>query len=68
MEKATFSIPTISCNHCIMTIQRELQEIEGIGNIEGNPDKKEITIEWEIPATVDKIKETLKEINYPAAE
>ena len=68
MEKTTFSIPNISCNHCIMTIQRELGEIEGIGNIEGNSETKEITVEWEIPATVDTIKETLKKINYPAAE
>ena len=68
MEKTTLSIPTISCNHCIMTIQRELQEIEGVGSVEGNSETKEITVDWDIPATVDTIKETLKEINYPAAE
>ena len=68
MEKTTFSIPNISCNHCIMTIQRELGEIEGVGSVEGNPETKEITVDWEIPATDEKIKATLKEINYPAAE
>ena len=68
MEKTTFSIPNISCNHCIMTIQRELGEIEGVGTIEGNSETKEITVEWETPAAVDTIKETLKEINYPAAD
>jgi hypothetical protein len=25
-------------------------------------------LEWDAPATLEKIKETLKEINYPAAE
>jgi len=31
--------------------------------------QKEITIdEWDSPPTLEKIKSTLKEINYPAAE
>jgi hypothetical protein len=35
--------------------------------VEGNPETKSIEVEWEVPITEDKIKETLKEINYPAA-
>ena len=34
--------------------------------MEGDPGKKEITLEWDAPATLEKIKATLKEINYPA--
>lgn len=68
MEKATLSIPDISCAHCIMTIKGELGEIEGVKNVEGNLEKKEITVEWGSPATMERIKSTLKEINYPAAE
>jgi copper chaperone CopZ len=51
-----------------MSIKQELTEMEGVSNIEGDPEKKEITLEWDAPATLEKIKETLKEINYPAAE
>jgi hypothetical protein len=29
---------------------------------------KEITVEWDTPATVETIKDTLKEINYPAGD
>jgi hypothetical protein len=36
--------------------------------VEGDPASKSVTLEWDAPATLDKIKETLKEINYPAAE
>jgi len=68
MEKATLSIPKISCGHCVMTIKRELGELEGIVNVEGDAETKEITVEWDSPATMERIKTALKEINYPAAE
>ena len=67
MEKKTFSIPNISCGHCVMAIKNELGELDGIKMVEGNPEAKSIDVEWEAPITEDKIKETLKEINYPAA-
>ena len=68
MEKKTFSVPNISCGHCVMAIKNELSEVQGVSRIEGNPGKKEITVEWDAPATLDKIKATLREINYPAAD
>ena len=66
MEKQTFSIPKISCGHCVMSIQNELSELAGVSTVNGDPGTKTVTIEWDSPATVDKIKDTLKEINYPA--
>ena len=68
MEKATLSVPNISCGHCVMAIKQELGEVEGISKVEGDSDTKKITVEWNTPATMEKIKSTLKEINYPAAE
>jgi len=68
METKTFSIPNITCGHCVMNIKRELGEMEGVAKVEGDPERKEITAEWDAPATLEKIKTTLKEINYPAAE
>ena len=67
MEKKTFSVPNISCGHCVMAIKNELNELEGVTSVEGNPEAKSIDVEWEAPITEDKIIETLKEINYPAA-
>jgi len=51
-----------------MTIQRELGEIDGVSKVEGDPMGKEITVRWDVPATLEKIRSTLKEINYPAVE
>ena len=66
MESNTLSIPNISCGHCVMAIKNELSEIEGVVRVEGDPEKKEITVQWDAPANLEKLKETLKEINYPA--
>ena len=68
MEKKSLLVPNISCHHCVMTIKNELEDIEGVSNVEENPGTKLITVEWDSPATLDKIKSILKEINYPAAE
>ena len=67
MAKNTFSIPNISCGHCVNAIKDELSEMQGVKSVEGSPEAKTVDVEWEAPASVDKIKETLKEINYPAA-
>lgn len=67
MEKQTFSIPNISCGHCVMSIKNELSELEGVKTVEGDPAEKNIVVEWETPATLDQIKTVLADINYPAA-
>jgi copper chaperone len=68
MERKTLSVPTITCGHCVMTIKRELGEMRGVSRVEGDPGAKSITVEWGAPATLEAIKATLREINYPAAE
>jgi len=52
METKTLSILNISCGHCVMTIKRELEELEGVSQVEGNPEKKEITVSWDAPASL----------------
>ena len=68
MESKTITVPNISCGHCVMTIQNELSELQGVSKVEGDPNTKEITVNWDAPATLEKIKSHLQEINYPAAE
>ncbi len=67
MEKQTITIPNISCGHCVAAKKNELDDIDGIKKVEGDPSAKSITVEWENPVTVSKIRDTLQEINYPAA-
>jgi copper chaperone len=68
METTKLSVPNISCGHCVMSIKKELSEMEGVAKVEGDPASKSVTLEWDAPATLEGIKETLKEINYPVAE
>ena len=66
MEMQTFVVPNISCGHCVMSIKNELNEIDGVKSVEGDPDTKSIKVEWESPTSLDTIKQKLQEINYPA--
>jgi len=66
MEKQTFTVKNITCGHCVMSIKNELSELDGVKNVEGDPSEKSITVEWDSPINEEKIRETLKEINYPA--
>jgi copper ion binding protein len=68
MATEKLSVPNISCGHCVMTIQRELGELEGVSKVDGDPTSKEITVNFDAPATVEKIKSTLQEINYPTTD
>jgi copper chaperone CopZ len=68
METKKITVPNISCGHCVMTIKNELSELQGVSKVEGDPNTKEITVDWDTPATLEKIKSHLQEINYPAAD
>jgi copper chaperone len=66
MTTVTYSIPNISCGHCVHTIKMEVSDLTGVQSVEANPDTKTATITFDSPATEDKIKALLAEINYPA--
>ena len=68
MASKTFRVPNISCHHCVMTIKRELGELDGVTSVTGDVETKTVTVEWEPPATWDGIKSLLAEINYAAEE
>jgi copper ion binding protein len=67
MEKKTFSIPNISCGHCVNAIKTELTALEGVSKVDGDIEGKRVAVEWDAPASEDSIKNKLAEINYPAA-
>lgn len=50
-----------------MSIKNELDEMDGVTAVAGDPATKSITVEFEAPATLEAIRELLVEINYPAS-
>jgi copper chaperone len=68
MPEKTFTVPNISCGHCIMTIKNEVGELTGVSRVEADEQTKVVTVTWDDPATWTQIADLLEEINFPAAE
>jgi len=64
MKTVTYSIPNISCNHCVHTIKSEIGELAGVKSVDASAQTKQATIVFEPPATEEEIISLLKEINY----
>jgi copper chaperone CopZ len=67
MTTKTFVVPNISCGHCTHTIESELAEVAGVQSVKAEEATKKVTVNFDSPATWDKIVATLEEINYPPA-
>ena len=67
MTTETFTIPNISCGHCVAAVKDGLTELEGVQAVNGDPATKAVTVDYAPPASTDQIKAKLAEINYPAA-
>ncbi|MDG2281770.1 MAG: cation transporter [Longimicrobiales bacterium] len=68
MTTKTVDVPGISCGHCVMTIEREVGELDGVDTVKAEQASKRVTISWD-PETTDwvVIEETMNEINFPPA-
>jgi copper chaperone CopZ len=67
MTTITYTIPNISCNHCVHTIKSEISELTGVLTVDASVENKQATITFENPASEEQIKALLAEINYPVA-
>ena len=67
MATVTYSIPNISCSHCVHTIQTELADLPGVKSVQANETTKMVEIVFEAPANEAQIKALLADINYPVA-
>ena len=66
MTTVTYSVPAISCGHCTRTIETEVSELQGVQSVKAEIDSKKVVITFDAPASEEKIKALLAEINYPA--
>ncbi len=67
MTTKTITVPNISCGHCTRTIEMEVADIAGVADVKADQETKQVSIEWENPATWEEIEALLVEINYPPA-
>lgn len=66
MQTSTYSIPNISCMHCVNTIKIAISALDGIEFVDVNMPQKELLVEFEAPASDEIIRQKLKDIGYPA--
>lgn len=67
MTTVKYSIPNISCGHCVHTIQMEISDLEGVQSVKADQSSQVVEITYGDPASEDRIKALLAEINYPVA-
>jgi len=66
MTTVTYTVPAISCGHCIHTIETEVGELQGVQSVKADEATKQVVISFDVPASEENIKSLLAEINYPA--
>ncbi|GAB4399441.1 MAG: heavy-metal-associated domain-containing protein [Anaerolineales bacterium] len=67
MTTVKYSVPAISCGHCVRTIQNEVSELAGVKSVKADSRSKSVEVVFDSPASEDGIKALLAEINYPVA-
>lgn len=67
METKTVHVPNIGCDGCVKTIKNEVSEIPGVVNVDGLVDAKQVTVQWNDPATWQAIEAKMREIDYAPA-
>lgn len=68
MNQVKYEIPTISCGHCVASIQNAVQNLPGVSGVWANQDTKTVEIDFEPPADETAIKAVLESINYPVKD
>jgi copper chaperone len=67
MTTVTYQVPAINCMHCVHTIQTEIADLPGVSSVKADAVSKQVEIVFDAPASEEKIKALLREINYPIA-
>lgn len=63
MKKITLNVEGMSCNHCVMTIEKTLKEIGASGKVDLAGHKVEVSYE-EGAVSLEKIKEAIEDQGY----
>lgn len=69
MSQITLEAPDISCDHCIMSIEKAVSKLPGVRFVSGNPDEKRVVIEFD-PHLADlaTIESAMEEEGYPVTK
>jgi copper chaperone CopZ len=66
--QVTLFAPDVTCEHCIATINRAVERIEGATFVSGNPDARSFVVEVTAGAVLDAIATATEAEGYPLGE
>ena len=61
---ATIKIKGMSCNHCVMAVQKALGEIDGTTDVKVDLDKGEATFDEATPVDMTTVREAVKKAGF----
>ncbi len=59
-----FTVPSMSCQHCVNAITKEVSNIEGVRNININLNTKRVSVEADDRIPTDMLIDAIKEAGY----
>jgi copper chaperone len=65
MNTVVYTVPKIHCDHCLHTIETELGELPGVEAVKATIEGTKVMVRFGEPASEEKLKATLAEIEYP---
>ncbi|MCB9131551.1 MAG: heavy-metal-associated domain-containing protein [Anaerolineales bacterium] len=67
MTTKTYTVPNISCGHCVATIERELKDVDGVQSVKANEQSKAVMVDVTSDSVLPAVTSMLAEIGYPAS-
>lgn len=68
MPQMTLFAPDITCDHCISTIRKAVDGVEGAHFVSGDPDARAFVVDLERGAVLDQVAEVLAGEGYPLGD
>ena len=63
----TLSVPDISCDHCKMSIQGAVGQLDGVTKVEVHVDTKTVDVDFAAPADLEGVIAAIEEQGYDVA-
>lgn len=67
MSVRQYSVPDVSCEHCVSAITGELTKIEGVRDVRVDLEAKTVTVDASESVPEDKIREGIDEAGFDIA-
>lgn len=68
MKREVLNVDGMTCNACELRLQREIGKLEGVKSVNADCEKNILTVEFEEPATLEEIKETVQSTGYDVSD